>query len=517
MSMYTLPLLMISMLGCAEMSVLSSDVAEYNDDATADMGGDMFRESLRLDVHPIAAPSPNGLPLLAQSFWLDPNEDWESLRLVLEPTITVSGTVSGFVANPYSAGPTVPGQDNQPILAEVELYQPDTISAAQVLTDEDGFFSLQVPAGTDYRLVVRPLDAGLLPLIVVDDLALTDEQVDLNTLLEEDEITALDVPYGDPVYGQITDVDGNPVGGEVRLLDALTLEETSRVQTDEMGYYHLRAIPGEYILEMIGATPRAIPTVRQQISFEEGIGGAQYDINIGDLRQVVIGGQVRSHEGAILSDATVRLTSVDLSHAEGSLVLEDQTNNSGDFLLYALPGEWTVEVIPFNESLSPSSPIEFGLTIGDDDLNLPIELTEKTTFERQVFSVSGEPASDVVITFIQDGFNQTTTSTQTDELGTFSVDLADAPMHVLLTPTNDTISAITRFDLLSPLQDPMLAWSLADGAALDGSVRVNGEEEAGTFVVDVLNQDHELYGSILTTPLGASANFTLRVDLESAQ
>jgi hypothetical protein len=506
--------------GCTnDLSLTGTSNADSTDSATSE---DLFREIIRLDIHPISAPSANEEPLLPQSFWLAPNESWSNLRLTMQPTVTVTGTITGFSANPQGIEPSVPGEDDLPVAAQIELYQPDTIAAAEVSTDDDGFFSLQVPAGTDYRLVVRPSDASHLPLYIFDGLELSGDVVDLNALLETEYDEALILDYADPVYGRLLqEVEGGEIGlsgAQIRLIDAVTGEPTSAVQTDPRGYYSMRAVPGKYILEVLGSGPETIPTERLQLSFEDGIGGGQFDINLGNLRQVFIGGSVRSAAGAILSDATVRLTSTSLSTAEGNLVVEDQTNNNGDFLVRALPGEWTVEVIPFNESQSSSSPTEFALTVGDDDLTIPVDLPQKISFSRQVLNVSGQPASNAVITFIQQGFNGTTINTQTDAGGVFSADLPDVPMTAFLTPTNDPDSAITRQSLLSPLLDPSLEWSLANGAAIDGIVRIDGATgESAVFLLDVYNANEELYGSLMTTPNESGSSFMLRVDLSESR
>ncbi|MFT4977654.1 MAG: hypothetical protein ACI8S6_003561 [Myxococcota bacterium] len=506
-------LLMSLLSGCADNALLQSDAESTNFEG--DTVGDAFREALRLDVLPISAPSANGEAVLPQSFWLEATEDWGSQRLELAPTVTLSGTITGFAANPYGATPTVPGSASQPVEAQIELYQPDTIAAAVVLTDEDGDFTAQVPAGSGYRLVVRPLQAGSLPLLVLDNLTLEGDLIDLNALVEERIEGGLELSYADPVFGQITDDLGNPIGCTVRIIDALTGEESTSVSTNAGGYYYLRAEPGEHILEIIGDERQVIPTVKRQISFEEGTGGGQFDINLGELEPVFISGRVLSAAGTPLPDAKVRLTARDLERAAGSLVVEDETNSDGDFLARALPGEWTIEIIPNNESLSDSSPFEYDQAIGDDDLDLgALQLPPKVLFERQILGVSGEPAGGVVMTFYQQGFDGSTVSAQTDATGYFLVNLPDVPQTAYLTPTSNPDSAITRRELLSPSLDGSLKWSLADGAEISGSVRVAGTSgESGNYIIDARSADGVLLGSLLTTPNESSARFSLRIDL----
>jgi len=509
--------------GCADydLALNEADSAYYGDSEASGALDDAFREPLRIDVQPISEL--DGAPLLPQSFWLDATEDWTDLRLTLQPTITVTGTITGFVANPYGSAPTVPGARSEPIEAQVELYQPDTINTTTTTTDEDGRFWIDVPAGDDYRLVVRPLDATGLPLVIHDRLQLlgsSGETVDLNDAVEDQLLDSLELDYADPVYGRVTDADGLPVDCRVRLVDAETGEEGASVETSAQGYYYLRAEPGEHVLEIIGDASDAVPTVRRQISFEAGLGGGQFDVSLGELEPVLIQGTVVAKtSSARQRDATVRLTSRSLEFAEGILVTEDITNSNGNFLIQALPGEWTVEVIPGNETASGLSPIELALTIGDDALDLgPQVLPPKVAFERQVLDVTGQPASDVLLTFYQQGFNGATTSARTDAAGFFTAELADVPQTAYLTPTSSPESAITRREVLNPSVDATLNWALADGAEVSGVIAISGASGAsGAHAVDVRSADGTLYGSVVATGYDSLASFSLRVNLANEE
>lgn len=522
MNRSTIAAALLLLSGCSAYDLKSSvDSGYYFEDDATNGTDDPFREPIRVDVRPISAPSPNGRDLLPQSFWLEATEDWTGLDLRLQPTIFVRGTVTGFAANPYGAqGPSVPGSDDAPVAAQVELYQPDTIAAAVTQTDEDGSFEVQVPAGEGYRLVVRPLDASSLPLTIVEDLSFTTSVQSLNlSLIEQGD--SLSLEYGDPVYGRITDADGDPVSCTVRLIDSETGEETASVTTSATGYYALRAWPGDYTLQVIGNDSRAIPTVRRQISFEEGIGGGQFDVNLGEIEPVLLSGRIISAGGSPLPDATVRLTSTSLLGAEGSLVTETDSDSDGDFLVRALPGEWDIEIIPSNESLSESSPYSYAQEVGSSDLDLgDIALPSKVVFGRQVLDVTGQTAGGVVITFYQQGFNGATVNAQTDASGNFSVSLPDVPMLAYLTPTGQTRSAITRREVLNPSEEPSLDWVLADGAQVEGEVTVEGVSSTdGTYVVEVHSGDGSLYGSLVTTydEAAEQAGFDLRIDLTEAR
>lgn len=513
--------LLLLLGGCTELALSADEASGALDSEDLGAGGeDLFQVPVRLDVQPLSAPDVRGRPLLPQTFWLEAPEAWTGRTFTMRPTVRVTGTVTGFAANPYGgvsmAGPTVPGSDNVPVIAQVELYQAGSVAGDQAVTDEDGFFELLVPAGADYRLVVRPTAPAALPMLVYDGLTLTGD-VDLSTPSDAVPVAlsnALYLDYGDPVVGRVLDGAGEPVAATVRLIDLGSGEAGPSVETDAQGYYFLRAQPGSHYLQVSG--DGVVPTTGKEIRFEADVGGVQLDFNLGALEPVFVSGTIRSPSGEVLDDALVRLTSRLLSGAEGVLVVEDETNSSGEFTVQALPGEWTVEIIPPNEAFSASSPLEFDQAIGEGDQDLgTIALPPKVALERRVLDVFSEVAPGVVLTFYQQGFNGATYNTQTDSEGLFSLDLPDVPLTAYLTPTASPASAITRRVILQPSLDSTTTWALSDGAEISGSVVVQGlpEAEAGSYVIEARDEAGLLLGSLLTSKIEDATRFALRVDL----
>ena len=513
-------LVLLPAVGCTNFDLAGADEASSVSDTGRFAGeDDLFQAPVRLDVQPLSTPQVQGRALLPQTFWLEAPGVWTDQGLTMQPTVRVTGTVTGFAANPYGsmAGPTVPGQDNVPVVAQIELYQPDSIAAAQTISAEDGTFELYVPAGDGYRLVVRPIEPTALPLLVYDDLSLS-EDVDLSTPsggVPDALAAALYLDYGDPVVGRILDASGAPVLCGVRLIDPESGEPGPTAETDENGYYFLRAEPGTYYLQVSG--DGVVPTTGKEISFEADVGGFQLDFNLGDLDPVFVSGRVRSATGEVVDDARVRMTSRSLDAAEGVLVVEDETNSSGEFTIRALPGEWTVEVIPPNETLSDASSLEFDQTIATSNQGLgTIELPAKVPVQRRVVGVEGQSAGSVVLTFYQQGFNGGTYNVITDGDGSFSLDLPDVPMTVYMNPLTSPGAAITRRELLQPSTDTSTVWSLSDGIAISGAVNIAGlpEAEAGSYLIAAYDEDGLLLGNILTLKEDEQARFSFRVDLE---
>jgi hypothetical protein len=473
-------LAMAGLWGCAAGDEALYLIADSGDGA--ELSPDDFQsERLRIDVLPTVEA---GDDLLAQSFWLDEQDGWQGLSLSLRPTITITGGVTGFAANPY--GIQVPGVSDVPVPSIVTLQQPGTIIASTVQSDESGVFSFSLPAGDDYRLSVVP-EALDLPMYIEDSLELP-RSADLGEI---------SLGYGDPIYGTVRNSDDEAIDCMVRLIDAETGIEGIATQTDASGFFMLRAEPGDYIVQIEPTTGSTLPTIQQPVSFEEGTGGAHLSVDVGLIEPVLVRGVPRASDGGTMSNAIVRLTARSLDDAAGTMVVETETDQGGGFLVYALPGEWTLEIIPPADADEDTAPYEATVTVGAEGLNLgSFTLSAQIWLERAVRDPDGEPAAGVLVTLVEQGFNRATYTAYTDDDGILGISVPDVPLDVWLTPTRQE-AAVTRRELISPGTDEDEPWSLSEGVRLSGSVSRPGGD-GGISIVEVYDDSGIFYGSTLT-------------------
>ncbi|MEL6345940.1 MAG: hypothetical protein AAFV53_22705 [Myxococcota bacterium] len=531
--------------GCGSPDLALDDAAQEgfagdtSNDAVDDE--DALRAAIRIDVEPLSPPTIGDEPLVdqAQSFWVSPSADWADQELRMRQTVLVSGEVRGFSANPWTApdlsaeadtgdsdtgdparfgpgGPSVPGSDSVPVIAEVRLYRPNTVVSQQVTTDESGNFTLEVPAfvgytddleglGVEegYRLVVVPVSPADLPMYVEDDLVFTD-----NTRID------VELDYGSPVYGQVIDADGELVTGmtyAVNLIDVETGEEGPVAFTNAAGWYSLRALEGEYILQ---AKPvedfLAYPTIRSFHGFDEDFTEARVDVNIGRRDLATLVGRLENPNGARLDDATVRLTSNVLENSEGSIAFEVQTDEDGVFDASVLPGSWTVEFVPPSNDTT-ASPFSQEIQVNNrfEDLG-EITLPGRVVFNAQVLGIDGFPMPDVIINIFEDTFTGDVYKATTDDQGMITVTVPNTPMTAYLQPTNDNQSALTRIDF-NPSDGLERTWALSEGQQVTGAVSVVGSNQGGLYSLTVRDSVENPLG-ILST--GIDGDFAFRVNLD---
>ncbi len=483
-------LMMVSalLIGCSDFALNQSEYDSMTgaEDSGAPTELDFSGVRLRIDVLPTVSV---GETLDAQSFWLDEQPGWQGMALALQSTVEITGSVSGFSANPY--GIQVPGASDVPVLGEVTIYQPDTIVSSTVQTDESGSFRISLPAGDGYRIAALPTEPPELPFYIESDIPVSDNA----------DLGEISLGYGDPIYGTVRNSDDEAIDCTVRLIDAETGIEGIATQTDASGFYMLRAEPGDYIVQIEPTTGSTLPTIQQPVSFEEGTGGANVDISVGEINPVLVRGIPRSASGQTMRDAVVRLTSNALSQSAGTMVVETETNQSGEFLVYALPGEWTLEIIPPAEIDDLTAPLEEAIKLGTSDMSLgTIQLFEQVQLKRQVVTADGYPAAGVLVTFIEQGFNHATYTAYTDDEGSLDITVPDVPLDVRLSPTQSGTSAVTRRELLNPAGpavDDEGTWWLSTGALISGAVS-RPTDNTGLSVIEVYDDSGVFYGSTLT-------------------
>ena len=323
----------------------SKDASMGNE--TGAMNGDdtSAPQQLRLDVYPSDA-TPDLLP---QSIELVGTGPWADLTVPVSPTVSVSGSVSGFLATPYLTEPTVPGSDDVPVKARIDLFKQGSIAAASIESDSEGTFALEIPAGQAYHLAIVPEETTLQPFSLSS----------LNLLTANMDLGALYLSYGAPIWGVVHYSDQLPAAGAImHLVDDATGAEGPKVEVDSDGSFMLRAFPGSYELVAEGSALGPDPTVVQPVTFESNA-GTKVDIDLGPRARSTVKGRMLDSEGQQLQGTPeepyrVRLSSLSIDGVNGSLVAESSTGSQGVFKVVVPPGQYLAEFIPpYDVGLSP--------------------------------------------------------------------------------------------------------------------------------------------------------------------
>ncbi len=463
-------------------------------DGALDSGAENLSRAIRIDVLPSGDS-----PVLAQSR-IFAADAWQAVIVDLQPTLSWSGQVVGFRATPYDI--TVPGEARVPVVARVEAIVPGQRGGAAGVTDSDGTFSLQLPAGEGYRVSVLPDSPALLPFLV-----LTDQSFDAD-LRNQD----LDLGYGQAVSGRVAQDDGSPLPATATAwLEQLpTGVAGPRAVVDSDGFFMLRALPGDYRLVVSGAGSTSfIPTVTQRITVTED-GPVRADVSMGRILPLRVDGRALGADGRSMPGTEVRFAAVHLRDAEGSAVVAASVNDrEGTFTAQLLPGEWTMEILPPYEPQGDSSPLRVeGIVVDDAPLNLDAyTLPERVPVEGVVFSAYGDaPAPDVLVTATEADFGGNVYSTRTDADGRYRFEVTDTALEVSFSPPTST-EATTWVSVADPRDLGNLR--LATGSQVSGVVRFENEPVAYSLVEIRDGATGALYATALTATDGT---FSVRID-----
>jgi hypothetical protein len=484
-------------MGCssADMGGTNKGYDSADETTDADDGGAEMSTTLRIDV------VPNGSSAYGpQSVEIDISDggDIPDLEVKLEPYRTVAGWVSGFVATPYG-DVSVPGQVEASVQARVTLEAPYGLAGTSADTDE-GNFALRLPRSDDYILSVVPEDGERLPFLVVDGFELENNVRGLE----------LDLGFGVPVYGTITEDDGTAPPGTtlVWLEDIASGIRGPKVEADPNGHFMLRAWEGEYDL-VIGGDDRS-PIPRNTVPISVTDEPVDVSVGLGTITPVEIAGRIVDANGSTVHQATVRFTSTQLDDAAGVLVIEDDTEMDGDFDLDLLPGVWTVEIIPPYDSSGATAPLQLDeLVVPMEGLDLgELELPERKTVTGVVHSVRNEAVANVVVVAREVGFDHYIYSTLTGEAGNFSFDVPDVALEVAFMPPSADESVTWDFWLEE--RKGRYEIDLVSGTAVSGQVTTD-DGAAGSALVELRDaMTDRLYGTALTDSNG---NFDLTIAL----
>jgi len=446
---------------------------------------------MRLDIH----PQDQNIDLLSQSWIADGDADWGDLTIEVNPSVSVSGQVLGYTVQPLNA--EVPGGDRNPVTANITVQRPGTISSSAVTTDTDGTFSLEVPPARGYTISISPDDTHLLPFQVVQGVDITD-----NLDLEE-----IDLGYGLPVYGRITNDEGTPIHNAlVNLKHVESGIDGASVVTDSRGHYLIRALPDDYLLCVKGSPGVALPflEVPATVNVDQAL---ELDVNLGNTETVSVQGQLTNSEGTqTIRDVKVRLSSDLLDGTDGRLVIETETDRDGLFSRNILPGSWIGEFISAYDDIWGSLELTFRVSLGGPPEDLEaIPLPDNVTFSSTVLDPNGNPIEGAAVNAHEMGFDSYIYSTTTNSLGRFSLELPPHPVALAVAPPTADL-AVTR-KIVNPTEG-MSEFILSTGDLVAGKVISEGTG-LEFALVEVRDMTGQLYATTITGPEG---DFAVRIE-----
>lgn len=471
-----------SFAGCSGMN----DLSRPGDAAGPDAPG-----TLLVNIYP---GDESGLR--PQSFEVAPAEGgYPSLDLRLEDTVTISGLLTAAVAHVWSAvgAPSTP----EPFVGTIEISKRGTIQNAATLSDETGAFSLQIPAGTGYDLLLTPGDATIMAA----------RSSSGQSYFQDRDLTQ-EFDDGAPLFGRIT---ANGLGVSKAPLVLTQIDPDPQVASntfysDSDGWYSARLpVAGTYSLAVQGGLSGigvTLPTVSRRVTTGED--GTKLDIDVGTISAAVLTGSVVDESGDPVADATIRLASTALD-GEGTLEVETTTDESGSFVTRVVPGQFIVEVLPrYEDELTP---VAVAVTAVSGSLDIPaMTLPAWKTVSGVVSLPDGGPAEGVTVAATEVGWSGYAYSTMTDAKGKYTLDLPNVAFTLVCTPPTSSGAALTRVDL--PVDgDPSV--SLVPGEAVSGRAQSSGGTTPFALVEVWDGATNLLLGTALTDSDGA---FQLVID-----
>lgn len=415
-----------------------------------------------------------------------------------------TGAVTGFRFNPQIVA--LPGSDT-PVVGTVTMRQPGTLQSYAARTDDAGAFALWLVPQEVYRFEIVP-DDPLLPAwstTLPVGARTVDQQVDLGA--------------GVPVFGRVTTGRGALVGARVHVVDAEGLVSASAV-TDVYGLYQVRVSPGTWTVVTEGRERGEDPTLTTA-PVTVGDAGAEVDLAYPTvLSQVLVEGRVSSEGGARVPGALVRLTSEALEGFEGldaRWTADVPTADNGTFLARAVPGRYTVEILPPAVDEGPDyTPVRFEgvqLTQNSTDLG-EVALARLIPVDGRVVDPFEDRVPNAIVSCAERGFDGRGWSTYTEDGGRFSLELPAVPLDCTVEPPGDRPDLAPMRVSLDPAQQPTPRLQLSGGQLVEGVVRFEGEPEPFALV-EVRDLDDALLGVGFTDE--ETGRFSVRVDLSSGR
>ncbi len=484
---------LLAALGCAASKSAEDLAAQFAD--TADGADAGSSRNLRLDVY----PSSWSYPELSPQTFTFTGDDWTGLELELAERVPIEGVLTGFDVT-RAAEVSAPGEAGQPIDGRFVARLPGTV-VAQSYEVTEGVMRYEALPAAGYQLAWIPAPDLLLPFALVTDASLA-----------RDSDISMDLSFGLPVYGAVTNEDQQPLPGiQIRAIDPATGLAGEPVSTDADGRYQLRVFEGSYTLEVSGGpSTYYLPTL--SLPLEVGGEGLEQDIQYATTESHNVTGQIFDSDGRPLQNVIVRFTARDLEERySASLQTESETDANGLFTVRVVSGAYTIEYIPDYDS--SAGPLELrDLLHVDGNLDLePVTLADRLLLSARVLTDTGRPVSDALIQAQEIGFDHYVYAAQTDGDGALTLAVPDTPLRWTIVPPAEGYEdwAITLLDA-SPAGLMDRDVTLVRGERIQGCVAALGVPLTFT-PVDLRDGSGALYTTATTDEQGC---FDVRLDTE---
>ena len=483
----------LSLSSCSESTL--ADKGELFDTAMEPDMANSNQRSFRIDVYPSDAfPS-----LLPQSYQLDGISDYVGLDIELNQTVTLSGVIQGYEVNPTS-DILVPGQV-QFVEGRVELRQANSIAGNVGYSRPDGTYDLQVPSG-EYDLLVSPIFPSNLPFHISESIQVEDN-IDFD----------VEIDAGRPLFGSVQSGEEPLTGAMVQVFDVQTNTPSAQFNLTDEGEFRVR-LPddrNDLRIEVFRlASDAPIPTIIEEVQLNTDSSFLEWSTDIGPLNEVKVSGRLKHPSGGMYQErALIRFKAIELQQNLGELTIETNNDTNGTFRADLLPGRWSVSIIPpFGEDTSVA-PTEIELIV-DENNDIQMEdvfLNASVRVTGNVVDPQGLPASGVIFSCKEEGFDQHVYSTSTDTEGQFSLELPPSPCLATLTPISGN-AAIQSFYFTAPSEDQLIELRLESGKEISGSLLF--ENAIVPFaLIEIRDDENNLLASTLSDNDG---RFNLRLD-----
>ncbi len=456
--------------------------------------------TLRVDTR----PSADDLALLPQSFLLSPGW-YEGVDVFheLHGTVVVSGTLTAEIMQGFAVASGV-----RPLDGLVRARRDGLLQGGAAQTGADGAFSFSLPGSQPYALELIPADPTMSPLAYFGEL-LIDQGLQLNSV----------IAMGAPVYGRVTDAEGNRLAkARLHIRRADVDARSSTFTTDDQGWYLARVEPGySYVIETEGGTDadaRPYPVVAAEFTVENGE-GAEVNLDVG-VRSVVVtlDADFTDADGAELRTPQVRATSSALE--TGSLVVEKTGDSDGHVVLNMLPGTWTIEVWPAIGQAGLTPWVLRDYVVEADEYLGRLALSSPTTLAGTIFDANGSPLAGTTVTATELGAGGYNYSTTSDSKGAYELAVPRTTLRLQAVPSSPDAGAYahTAVDLTDAGAHETADLDLLPGTVLSGVASLDGDP-VPFALIDVY--DH-VQGLLLgTTVTDGDGAYTVRVDVRDVE
>ena len=488
------------LLACSEYSHLgrSDEAADTAVDEDALEPNAESQIAIRLDVY---AESATDIGLLNQSFFLEPNAT-QDMQLLLKPAIQIEGELTGFQTNP-TADVRIPG-DNGGIDGQVRAFVPNSMMSYAVRTDANGSFKFLAVPAENYTLAWIPSADTLLPFEIEEGVPLLENTVFAKTLSYEE---------SRPVYGQITDNTGLGVPEiSVQLIDQLSQIGGSAITTNNMGVFHTRLYPGEYLLQIQSNSDSDLPVPSIQTPLtvsDESLEEIQSAIQLSDLDTVNADGQVLAANGSPLGGVLVRFIADSIDrHPGAEFQTESTTGSNGRYSIPVLPGKYEVEFIPNHQSdVSPVS-LSHSISLNSSATELPtVSLPSRPIASGRLLDAFGEAAPGALVRAQEVNFTGAVFETYTTDQGLFSFPVSEGKLQWTFIPRDSQQGAISFRESFHWEMDAQEI-SLEEGQLVSGCIE-HADGNVRFTPIEIRQDEGLLLASTFTDTQGC---FDVRVD-----